>query len=148
MKSRRQKQKPERSKRKQRKLSNICFCQQSITLEQHPSWHSLDKKNTKDTSLTSDLAPALSQSTAGVVGIATNKGPPFSRRAETHYHGDTHTSNSLSLTISFPFYFLFPVSKYFILMTSDVLLLKLITLLRLGDFLRSQRDFYLGRGVA
>lgn len=41
--------------------------------------------------MTYDLAPAPGQSTAGGVGMATNKGPPFSRRAETHHHGDTHT---------------------------------------------------------
>lgn len=49
--------------------------------------------------MTSDLAPAPSQSTADGVGMATNKGPTFSRRAETHHHGDTHT-HSLSLSFS------------------------------------------------
>lgn len=130
MKSRRRKKKQKEAKKTKEVAKYIFFCYSQ-------------EEQKYDTSLTSDLAPALSQ-TADMVGMATNKGPPFSRRAETHYHGDTHTSNSFSLTISFPFYFLFPVSKYFILMTSDVLLLTLITLLRLGDFLMSQRDFYLG----
>lgn len=57
----------------------------------HPRETQFGREEYKDTSVTCDLAPAPVQSTADRVVMATNKGPPFSRRAETHHHGYPHT---------------------------------------------------------